>query len=213
MIACLLAGATLAACTTTTVDQQPMTAAALAAPEPIGADRPAPADVSNDSSAADFSLYALPALWRNQLGDTLRLSMLSGRVRVVAMVYTDCHATCPLIVGDLKRIEAALLPHERDAVGFVLVSLDPLRDTPGRLTAWAASTELDTARWTLLSGTDDAVRELAASLDVRYQRLQGGELAHTNGFAVLDRTGAIVHRQRGLGGTAETIRTIRRLLQ
>ena len=117
------------------------------------------------------------------------------------MVYTSCEATCPLIVADLKRIEASIPAERRGDVGFVLVSLDPERDTPGRLAAWAAATELDPTRWTLLAGTDDAVRELAATLDVRYQRQPDGELAHTNGLTVLDPTGAVARARampRGL---------------
>jgi protein SCO1 len=163
--------------------------------------------------APDYSVYDLPAVWRDQAGDTVRLPALAGRVRVMAMVYTSCQATCPLIVADLKRIEAALPPARRGDVGFVLVSLDPERDTPGRLAEWGAHTGLDPARWTLLAGDDDAVRELAATLDVRYQAQPGGELAHTNGLTVLDRAGGVAHRQVGLGETDATIHAVLALLR
>jgi protein SCO1/2 len=162
------------------------------------------------SPVSDYSLYELPGAWRNQRGDTLRLSALAGQVRVIAMVYTSCQATCPLIVADLKRIESAVASNP--TVGFVLVSLDPWRDTPGRLAQWAAATGLDPARWTLLSGSDDRVRELAASLDVRYQAQRGGEIAHTNGFTVLDREGRIAHQQAGIGNTDAAIHAVRALL-
>jgi protein SCO1/2 len=163
-------------------------------------------------AVGEYSLYDLPGAWRDQRGDTLHLAALAGRVRVVAMVYTSCRATCPLIVADLKRIESAVAPAGSAGVGFVLVSLDPWRDTPGRLATWAAATGLDPARWTLLSGSDDSVRELAASLDVRYQSQPGGEIAHTNGLTVLDRQGRVAHQQTGLGDTEATIRTVRALL-
>jgi protein SCO1 len=163
--------------------------------------------------ASEYSLYDLPSAWRDQRGDSVRLPDLAGKVRVVAMVYTSCQATCPLIVAELKRVEGALAPEQRDSVGFVLVSLDPERDTPGRLAAWAAQTRLDPARWTLLAGDDDAVRELAASLDVRYQAQPDGELAHTNALTVLDRAGGIAHRQPGLGESDATVRALRALLR
>ncbi|MGZ8457856.1 MAG: SCO family protein, partial [Gemmatirosa sp.] len=143
---------------------------------------------------------------------------LAGTVRVVAMVYTSCHATCPLIVGDLKRIEASIPADRRDDVGFVLVSLDPARDTPARMAEWARRTRLDDTRWTLLNGDADAVREVAAALGVRYQpqtRPQANaELAHTNVVTVLDATGAPVHQQVGLGAAANgTIDAVQRLLR
>jgi protein SCO1/2 len=156
----------------------------------------APAAVSVDSS---YSVYDLVSVWRDQRGDDLALTELAGKVRVVAMVYTSCQATCPLIVGDLKRIESSLPADRRDDVGFVLVSLDPDRDTPGRLAAWAAETRLDPARWMLLNGDDSAVRELAATLGVRYRSLPDGELAHTNAITVLDRAGRVAYQQPGLG--------------
>ncbi|NIQ52455.1 MAG: SCO family protein, partial [Gammaproteobacteria bacterium] len=55
---------------------------------------------------------------------------LAGRVRVVAMVYTSCAYACPRIMLDMKRIEAELGPEYREDVGFVIVSIDPERDTP-----------------------------------------------------------------------------------
>lgn len=179
---------------------------------------PADGAVAGDSvavtraPAGGYSLYDLPSVWRDQRGDTVRLPALAGKVRVLAMVYTSCQATCPLIVADLKRIERALPPDRRDRVGFILVSLDPARDTPGRLAEWAARTGLDPARWTLLAGGDDAVRELAAALDVRYQPQPDGELAHTNGLTVLDAAGGVAHRQLGLGDTDATIGATRALL-
>ena len=161
----------------------------------------------------DYSVYDLPSQWRNQRGDSLVLRTLAGRVQVVAMVYTNCKVTCPLVMGALKRIEGSLSAAQRDGVGFVLVSLDPERDTPGRLAEWAGQNRLDQTRWTLLAGSDDAVRELAATLDVRYQQQPDGEVAHTNGITVLDRTGALAHRQPSLEGTEKTARVVRALLE
>ena len=161
---------------------------------------PAPAPVA--PTPTDWSVYELASSWVSQRGDTLRLADLAGPVRVVAMVYTECRATCPLIVADLQRILAAVPAERRADVGVVLVSLDPARDTPGRLAEWARQTRLDPARWTLLNGSDAAVRELAATLDVRYQAQPDGEVAHTNAIHVLDARGAVVHRQAGLGEPA-----------
>jgi protein SCO1 len=180
-------------------------AAALAAcgPNASRASHAAHTAPATPAAAPDaFSLYDLPSVWHDQTGAELRLPALAGKVRVVALVYTSCQATCPLIVGDLKRIETSLPAARRDDVGFVLVSLDPARDTPGRLAAWAARTGLDPARWTLLNGDADAVRELAATLAVRYQPQANGELAHTNAITVLDRAGAIAFQQVGLGAAA-----------
>lgn len=186
--------ALLAACAPARREERPASAsaatAAAAAAAPSGAD--------------GYSVYDLPASWRDQRGEARTLASLGGRVQVVAMVYTHCSATCPLVLAQLKRIESSIPAARRDQVGFVLVSIDPERDTPGRLAEFAASSRLDPARWTLLAGSDDAVRELAAVLGVRYQKADAGELAHANVLTVLDRTGVIAHQQLGLDGVART---------
>jgi protein SCO1 len=164
------------------------------------------------STSAGVSLYDLPAEWRDHAGAARTLSSFAGRVQVLTMVYTRCTSTCPLILADLKRIEASIPESERTSLGFVLVSLDSDRDTPGRLAAWAADTRLDLSRWTLLSGSDEAVRELAATIDVRYQRQRDGEMAHTNAIVVLDTRGIIAHQQLGLGSTSESERAVARLI-
>jgi protein SCO1 len=157
---------------------------------------------------SDFSVYDLGSRWRDQAGATLSLGGLRGRPRVLAMIYTHCEATCPLTVADLKRIEAATPP----AVGFVLVSLDPERDSTGRLAEYATAHGLDRARWTLLTGRDTDVQDLAAALGARYRRRSATELAHSNTLTVLDSTGAVVHQQPGIDNSDETIRAVRALV-
>lgn len=160
------------------------------------------------------SLYDLPSSWVDQTGAKRELADFRGGVRVVALVYTSCQATCPLIVADLKRIESSVDAAKRDSVRFILVSIDPDRDTPGKLAQWAERTQLDPARWTLLNGSADAVRELAATVSVRYQQQADGEMAHTNAITVLDRDGGIVHQQLGLGEpAAETAARVAALLR
>jgi len=161
-----------------------------------------------------FSLYDLGSTWKDQRGETVPLGQLAGKVRVVSLVYTSCHATCPAILVELKRIEESIPADRRDDVGFVLVSLDPARDTPGRLATWAEGNQLDPVRWTLLNGSEAAVRELAAILDVRYQQLPDGEVAHANVITVLDTSGTVVHQQVTLGDeTRGTSAAVHRLLE
>lgn len=157
---------------------------------------------------SSHSVYHLPSEWLDQEGARRTLGSLGGRVQVVAMAYTSCAYACPRLLLDMKRIEGELGP---DAdVGFVLVSIDPARDTPARLAEYATGARLDPARWTLLTGDDDAVLELAAVLGVQYREAAPGEFVHSNLLTVLDADGTPVHRQEGLGADpAATLRAIR----
>lgn len=157
------------------------------------------ADLDAASELSGHSIYHLESRWWDQAGDTRHLASLGGRVQVVAMVYTHCAHTCPRILMEMKRIEAALDDAGREGFGFVLVSVDPERDAPGRLHAFAQSTRLEADRWTLMSGSDDAVLELATMLGIRVRRESATDFSHSNAMLVLDSGGEIVHRQDRLG--------------
>lgn len=162
----------------------------------------------------DFSIYHLDAPWYDQQGQVRQLASLGGRVQVVAMVYTNCGYACPRILMDMKRIEGELPAELRDRVGFVMVTIDPERDTPERLAAYAGAVHLDPARWTLLTAPDNTVLELAALLGVKYRRISETDFSHTNVITVLDQRGEIVHRQMGLGAAPHgTLRVIEGLLR
>lgn len=167
----------------------------------------APAPAAGGITSA--SVYNLEGEWWDARGERAGLQRLAGRPQVVAMVYTSCAQACPAIVAEMKRVEASLgadAPH----VGFVLASMDPERDTPGKLAEFARRAGLDAERWTLLGAADDDVLELAAVLGVQYRRLPDGEFTHSNILTVLDANGEIVHRQLGLGeGSAETAAAVR----
>ena len=159
---------------------------------------------------ADFSVYDLESRWRDQDGQDRALGSLRGKAQVVAMVYTSCTHTCPTIVAEMQRLQGALPAAERENVGFVLLSLDPERDSPAQLAKFAASFQLDPASWTLLTGDADAVREMAAVLDIRYREEADAQISHSNTYLVLDAQGRIVHRQEGVGqGTAAPLARIR----
>lgn len=160
----------------------------------------APAEEARAMAPSDFSVHDLDGVWRDQDGRERTLASLGGRVQVVAMVYTRCTHTCPSIIAEFKAIEAAL-PAGAD-VGFVLLSLDPARDTPGRMREFASRTRLDPARWTLLAGDEEQVRDVAALLRIRYRPEAGGEFSHANAYLVLDADGRVVMRRDGLNGGA-----------
>lgn len=171
-------------------------------------------DAASEMAAADRgSLHDLGLRFRDAAGAERELATLGGEARVLAMVYTSCAHTCPLIVAEMKRLEAALPAAERARVRFVLVSLDPARDGPAQLAAFADHAELDPARWTLLTGSEDDVLTLAAALGVRYRAAVAGEIDHSNLLTVLDAEGRIAHQQLGLGEDGATQRAVEGLLQ
>jgi protein SCO1/2 len=99
----------------------------------------------------------------------------------------------------MKGIERLLPASALDAMDFVLFSLDPGRDTPQALKAFARDHGLDASRWRLLATNEEGVLDLAAALGVKHRRDASGEIAHSAIIFVVDAVGVIRHRQVGLG--------------
>lgn len=172
----------------------------------------APAGLPVDEVASDFSLYDLTHEWTDQHGSRRTLGSLAGRPQVIALVYTNCAVACPRIVADMKRLEAEMGARAKD-IGFVMVSIDPARDTPARLKEYATSTRLDSDNWTLLTADDDVILDLAVLLGVRYRRISETEMEHSNVLTIVDANGRIVHRQVGLGtDPVESVRALSSVL-
>ena len=146
----------------------------------------------------DTSLYLLDSAWTSDVGRKIKLGVLRGRPQIVAMFFTHCEYACPILVGELKAIEAGLPPEVLGKVDFLLVSIDPKRDTPAALAAFREKRQLTRERWTLLRGEADDVRELAALLGVNYAEDTRGQFAHTNLITLLNADGEIAFQHAGL---------------
>lgn len=176
-------------------------ASGLSAAEPAAA--PAkPSCCAVEPAAAPLttrSVYQLDGTWTTDGERVIALRTLRGRPVVLAMFFAQCEYACPVIVNDMKRLRATLPEALRDKAEFVLVTFDTARDTPAALRQFRERMGLD-GTWTLLRGEDDAVRELAMVLGVKFKKEARGQFAHSNLLTLLNSEGEIVHQVAGLNG-------------
>jgi protein SCO1/2 len=166
-------------------------------------------NASDPGRFSDTSLYQLDSTWTSATERKLRMGEFKGQVQVVTMFFARCEFACPILIHDMKRIEAALPTTLRTNVGFLLVSFDTERDTPEALRAYSQRVELDTSRWTLLRGSQDDVLEFAALLGIKFKKDSRGQFAHSNVITVLNSAGEIVFQQIGLNQDIQpTLKTI-----
>ena len=161
----------------------------------------------------DMSIYHLPAKWETQKGNTINLSDLNGNVLVVVMIYTSCKMACPVLIGEMKNIEATVKKRAKGDVKYVLVSIDPERDTPERLRKISEEYDMTGDQWVFLRGSDETTREFANLLAVKYTEISPTDFSHSNIISVFDRKGILVHQREGLNvDNKETIDKIAHLL-
>jgi protein SCO1 len=145
------------------------------------------------------SVYQLPLVLTDQNGRAADWRAHRGRPQLVSMFYTSCQYICPLIVDSGKAIEKQLTPVERQRLHVLLISMDPVRDTPAALKRIVDKRKLDPARWTLASPPPQDVRATAGVLGIRYRQLADGEFNHTSALVLLDAEGRILARTERMG--------------
>jgi len=147
-------------------------------------------------SISGESVYNLTAVWTSQKEEKFQLTHFRNKTVIAAMVFTHCESACPRLVADMQRLESSLSEAELRKISFLLISMDPERDTPTRLREFASDHKLN-ENWTLISSGQDATTEIANVLGVKVKKLEGGGFDHSNIIFVLDKQGVIVAQQDG----------------
>tara|TARA_R110002049_G_scaffold473_2_gene2710 strand:+ start:2574 stop:3152 length:579 start_codon:yes stop_codon:yes gene_type:complete len=147
----------------------------------------------------EMSIYNLPSNWNTQNGNQISFIDLKGQPLVVVMIYTSCQTACPRLVADMRFIEEKVAAKAGTQPRYVLVSIDPLVDTPERLKKFAAENEMNADQWLFLQGTEDSVRDFANILSVKYKKINPMDFSHSNIISVFDKEGVLQYQKEGLG--------------
>jgi len=145
----------------------------------------------------------------DQYGSKVALNQV-GKPVLVTFAYGHCVAVCPTIVHDL---EAARARTERSDLPIFVVTLDPWRDTPERLSsiaaAWGFATDAGEDR--VLSGPIADVEQVLDRIGIGRRRdPDTGELDHSATVLLVDGDGRIAWRldgdRRPLGQLLSSVR-------
>ena len=140
----------------------------------------------------------------DQDGERLRLADLRGRIVVLDFIFTHCPGPCPILTGRNVALQRLLPDSLRARTHFVSISLDPLRDTPEALRAYAEARGADLADWSFLTGPEDAIDAVLAAYAVG-KRLpeEGGEIEHVLATFLIDSEGHVERRYLGVSHDPE----------
>jgi protein SCO1 len=157
------------------------------------------------------SVYMLPDTFQTQDNKNVTLASFAGKPTLVGMIFTNCTYACPRLTADMKAIEQQL-KEKNGEINYLLVSFDSQRDGPAQLKKFAENSGLD-KNWTLLHGSEDAVRTLSVLLNVQFEKDGEGNFSHSNIISVLDKDGVLVYQKEGLEAEHEqTVSTVSQLV-
>ena len=152
-----------------------------------------------ETPISEESIFNLSSKWKTQDDKTVEIKDFRGKVSVMVMIYTSCKAACPRLVADMRDIESKIPKEQLKDLNFILVSIDPVVDTPEKLKVFAKDNFMDDEHWTFLQGTPTTVQEFANVLAVKYKKITPIDFSHSNIISVFNREGELVHQQEGLG--------------
>lgn len=116
-----------------------------------------------------------------------RMEELHGKVWIADFIFTNCNGPCPRMGSQMRQVQKALAGVAD--VRLVSFTVDPARDTPEVLAAYARRFQADPGRWFFLTGP----KELLNDLSFRVFRLASitTQLDHSTRFTLVDRKGQI----------------------
>jgi protein SCO1/2 len=129
-------------------------------------------------------------------GDAMKLSDLRGSWLVVFFGYLRCPDFCPLTLTEYKRVKK-LLGDDAEAVKFVYISVDGVRDTPQAIRDYLDNFD---AEFIGFSGDDTTLAQIQPDYGFYYQRrLEGGDQAyyaidHSTDSYLIDPNGFLVSK-------------------
>ncbi|UAY52178.1 SCO family protein [Ferruginibacter albus] len=125
----------------------------------------------------------------NQLGDTVNLDDLKGKVLVIDFFFTHCPTVCPGLARSMQRLQNSFKDNNDSIVQFLSISIDPVHDSVKNLRSFANHYTSNHDTWWFLTGDkkdiyDFALHEIKANIaDINIDTA----FVHTPMFFLLDR--------------------------
>lgn len=129
--------------------------------------------------------------YTNQNGKQVTNKDLSDYVYLADFFFTSCPSICPKVMKEMLRLQGEFGSDPR--VKLVSFTLDPVRDTPAKLTKYAKGIGADTDFWWFLAGEKEATFDLANEyFVVAYEDAEvPGGFDHSGKILLVDKEGHI----------------------
>lgn len=135
--------------------------------------------VSPERPAPDFTLV-------NQFGEETSLKDFQGKVVALSFIYASCTTICPIITSKFMATADDLGEQVGKDVAFVVITVDPERDTVHRIREYSAEKGM-LDKWHYLTGDPDKVMKVWGDYNVYVNKSQ----ADLSGDYTVDHTGIV----------------------
>ena len=130
-----------------------------------------------------------PQAWVDETGAKHLLADWSGQPLVLAVAYSECRKTCPLVTRrKLEEIQKRLEKEHAEAQ-FLVVTLDPENDDPPALKRWKDRWAEGRKNWHFLRGSSNQVRHFASAIGAGNYWRMDDHIVHSFRIVYVNSTG------------------------
>ena len=133
----------------------------------------------------------------DQHGRSVSLASLKGKPALFDFIYTSCPGPCLLLTTQMKQVANRLGPRLGKDVRIVSITVDPERDHPAQLLAYASKQNADVNGWLFLTGTPKQIDDVMARFNVIRKREANGTVDHVLEFFLVDGNGRALLQYMG----------------
>jgi protein SCO1/2 len=147
----------------------------------------------------------------NQLGDTVTLDRLKGKIIVIDFFFTHCGSICPTLTRNMKKMQDAVKHQDNikyadtSFVQFLSFSVDPERDSAPVLKKYADKYGVNHDTWWMLTGPKKTIYDFAfeeLKVDKYNDDPIDSSFVHTSRFTLLDKDRVVRGYYNGLDDTS-----------
>lgn len=148
----------------------------------------------------------------NQLGDTVQLSDIRGKILVMDFFFTRCAGICPILTNNMQKLQYSFLKGgntrqkvDTPIVQFISFSIDPAHDSVTTLKNYADRFNVNHNNWWLLTGNKNTIYDYAfeqLKVDKFSEEPISPVFIHTSRFILIDKNLQIRGYYNGLDSTS-----------
>ena len=133
---------------------------------------------------------------QNQLGDTVSLDSLKGKVIIIDFFFTHCASICPYLTRNMRHLQDALKLKDYTKrvdttfVKFISLTVDPEHDSPPVIKKYADRYGVNSDVWWMLTGPKKTIYDFALNelkLGLQDSVSVDSNFVHTDYVALLDK--------------------------
>lgn len=163
----------------------------------------APTTPPDADTSARLNIPDMRVLDQNGKRLNFYTDLVKGKTVAINFIFTTCTTICPPMTATFRRVQQQLGERVGHDVRLISVSVDPVTDTPERLSAFAAKFKAATG-WTFVTGDKPEIDKLLAAFGASV----GDKNDHSPTIIIFNDTTGKTTRTYGLAPPSQLARII-----